>query len=55
MAVKSFAPDDVTSILDRDNFQENLRRIKDQFLQVTVWVDALIVDMEENNENARIT
>ena len=53
-AVKSFAPDDVTSILDRDNFQENLQRAKDKFLQVTAWMDALIVELEENNEDARI-
>ena len=53
-AIKSFAPDDVTSVLDQDDFQENLQRVKDKFLQVTAWVDALIVELEENNEDARI-
>ena len=54
-AVKIFAPDDITSILDWDNFQENLWQIKDKFLQVTTWVDALVVELEENKKSARIT
>ena len=42
-AVKGFTPDNIMSVLDQDDL-----------LQVTAWINALIVDLEENDEDARI-
>ena len=53
-AVNAFSPNNITSDLDQDELHANLRRVKDKFLQVTDRMDALIMELEENNESARI-
>ena len=50
----AFSPDNVTSLLDRDQLYINLQRIKDKFLEATDWLAETIVDLEMNNEEARI-
>ena len=49
-AFNAFSPD----VLDRDELHANLWKVKDKFLQVTGWMDEVVVDLEANNEEERI-
>ena len=50
-----FTADDVIDILHKETYKEKLNSIGVKFLEISDWFDSLIIDLEENNENERIT
>ena len=50
-----FTADEVIDILHKETYKEKLNSIGIKFLEISDWFDSLIIDLEENNENERIT